>query len=85
MMIQHLADLRTFDLADPQVFHALNNPENYDWSLPDEYETAVFNALETGEGFVSVDRNRLFAVAMSQPEPIRITMCGTGWRATRPI
>lgn len=64
---------------------AFEHPENYDWTLPDQYETAVFNALEMGEGFVRGDRSALFAVAMTQPEPIRITMCGDGWKATRPI
>ena len=84
-MTQLLADTRTFTLEDAQVFDAFQRPELYDWTLPDEYETAVFNALETGEGFVRGSRVNLVVTALRQAEPIRITMCGDGWKATRPI
>ena len=84
-MTQLLADTRTFTLEDAQVFDAFQRPELYDWSPPDEYETAVFNALEIGEGFVRDRQSVLLDTALRQVEPVRITRALDGWKVTRPI
>ena len=75
----------TQQLVDERIAYAFEHPEEFDWTLPDEYETAVFDALETGEGFVRGSRVNLVVTALRQAEPIRITMCGDGWKATRPL
>jgi len=57
-----------------EVWTAFAYPEKYDWTAPDAYERAVFDALETGKGFAAGawDKRRMLQVALTQPEPLRI-------------
>jgi len=72
---------------DPRLLHAFEHPEEYDWTLPDIYERAINDALDGGTVYThNLNRDLLLQVALSQPEPIRITLHGyAGYKVTRPI